>query len=373
MSKRALVVGGTGPTGPDVVNGLLERGFEVTIFHSGRHEVPFAGDVRHVHGDAHFADAIADALGPQSFDVVIAQYGRLRHLIEHFKGRAGHVVAIGGMNAPLAAAGDQRWGRMGKPAIVREDDRILLDAHDPDNPLGFKIVQASQSLLDAHHKGHFTATYIVYPVLYGPRQPGCPEWHIVRRLRDQRQKMIVPDGGLKLESRGFVHNVSQAPLLAVDQPAVSAGRSYVVADADIFTVRQRIEFIATYLDRQIELVDLPYELAAPAYPLYRHGPAHRACFATDIRRELGYVDRFDTAAGLQLTVDWLLENPQLHAELETQLGDPFDYQFEDRLINAWETALSSIPRPDSEYEYSHIYRHPKEEGENWSPRDVERP
>src|SRR4051794_7774522 len=38
-SMRALVVGGTGPTGPYVVNGLVERGYEVAILHSGRHEV----------------------------------------------------------------------------------------------------------------------------------------------------------------------------------------------------------------------------------------------------------------------------------------------------------------------------------------------
>ena len=36
---KALVVGGTGPTGPFIVNGLLERGYEVAIFHRGTHEV----------------------------------------------------------------------------------------------------------------------------------------------------------------------------------------------------------------------------------------------------------------------------------------------------------------------------------------------
>ena len=37
---KALVVGGTGPTGPFIVNGLIERGYEVTIFHRGTHEIP---------------------------------------------------------------------------------------------------------------------------------------------------------------------------------------------------------------------------------------------------------------------------------------------------------------------------------------------
>ena len=37
---KALIVGGTGPTGPFIVNGLIERGYEVTIFHRGTHEIP---------------------------------------------------------------------------------------------------------------------------------------------------------------------------------------------------------------------------------------------------------------------------------------------------------------------------------------------
>ena len=32
---KALVVGGTGPTGPIIVQGLLDRGYEVTIYHRG--------------------------------------------------------------------------------------------------------------------------------------------------------------------------------------------------------------------------------------------------------------------------------------------------------------------------------------------------
>ena len=37
--QTALVVGGTGPTGPFIVNGLRERGYRVTIFHRGTHEI----------------------------------------------------------------------------------------------------------------------------------------------------------------------------------------------------------------------------------------------------------------------------------------------------------------------------------------------
>lgn len=47
---RVLVIGGTGPTGPHIVNGLLERGHDVTILHTGGHETDAIPErVPHIH------------------------------------------------------------------------------------------------------------------------------------------------------------------------------------------------------------------------------------------------------------------------------------------------------------------------------------
>ena len=45
-NKTALVIGGTGPTGPFIVEGLVERGWEVTILHRGFHDVMFVPSTR---------------------------------------------------------------------------------------------------------------------------------------------------------------------------------------------------------------------------------------------------------------------------------------------------------------------------------------
>ena len=364
--KRALVVGGTGPSGPDVVGGLLERGFDTTIFHSGSHEVPLPDEVRHIHGDPHFPETIAEALGDAEFDVVIAQYGRLRHLTARLNGRAGQIVAIGGAMSPLAPPADARWGPLGRPAVVREEERHLLQT-EAENKLGYRIAQAAREFLEAGASGAFAATYIAYPTLYGPRQPGSPEWSIVRRLRDRRPRIVIPDGGLRIESRGYVRNVAHAPLAAVDHPAAAAGRSYVVADRDVYTVRQRVEFIARHLGVEVELIDMPYQFATPAHPLYRGGPGHRATRSDAIRHELGYTDVFDTATAMAQTADWLLSAPELEiAEIEAQLADSFDYGFEDALITWWRGVTAGVPQPaDGDYTYSHIYRHPRRPGEAW--------
>ena len=52
MAPPALVVGGTGPTRPHVVGGLVARGFAVTMLHTGRYERDEISDVvEHVHTD----------------------------------------------------------------------------------------------------------------------------------------------------------------------------------------------------------------------------------------------------------------------------------------------------------------------------------
>ncbi|MBK9344208.1 MAG: hypothetical protein IPN07_14520 [Dehalococcoidia bacterium] len=54
MSRKALVVGGTGPSGVYIVDFLLAAGYEVAVFNSGRHDsgVSFAGPVERLYGDA---------------------------------------------------------------------------------------------------------------------------------------------------------------------------------------------------------------------------------------------------------------------------------------------------------------------------------
>ncbi len=51
-----LVIGGTGPTGPLVVEGLLAREHEVTVLHTGRHEVEYSAPVAHIHADPNFKE-----------------------------------------------------------------------------------------------------------------------------------------------------------------------------------------------------------------------------------------------------------------------------------------------------------------------------
>ena len=88
--QTALVIDGTGPTGPSLVNGLLTQGFKTAILHTGRHEVDtIPPQVEHIHTNPFNIDKLATAVGGRTFDIVYSMYGRLRDIAPWFVGKTG--------------------------------------------------------------------------------------------------------------------------------------------------------------------------------------------------------------------------------------------------------------------------------------------
>lgn len=364
----ALVIGGTGPTGPGVVDGLLVRGYDVTVLHGGQHEVPLPDAVPHLHADPHFAAPLRAALGTRTFDLVVAQYGRLRILADELRGRTTRLIAIGGATASLAAPEDPRWGRLGRPAITGEADEVLEDDIGR-HTFGYRMADAERALFMGHDAGAYEATYLGYPILYGPRQIQPHDWCIVRRLLEGRRRLIIADGGLKLESRLFVTNAIAAVLRTVDRPEDASGQKFIVADEAVHDLRQRILGIASCMGvDDLELVDMPYELAVSCHPFWRNGRGHRLRRSHKIRAVLGHVDAATVDDGLQATVQWLLDHPPaVGGPEETRLADPFDYAAEDAAIAEWESSTSAQRRASSPLPAApHPYRHPGAVGETWA-------
>ncbi len=365
---EAIVIGGTGPTGPYVVEGLVERGYHTTILHGGQHEVEFTVPVEHIHEDPHFAETLARGLGSRTFDLVVAQYGRLQIIATVLAGRTERLVAIGGATGIYAPPSDYRWGELGKPDLFPEVTPIYAsEKYGSADTISIRMAQAMDSLFDHHGRGHYSATYVAYPVNYGPRNPGPSDWAIIRRILDGRRRMIIADGGIKLESRVYTKNAASAVLLVIDNPAAAAGKKYSVADRYVYSMKQRIEFIARHLGHEFEFIDMPFDVAWPCHPYWRRQRGHRLCQSELIRQELGYKEIIEPDEAMSETVDWLVANPPaLGGEAERQIGDPFDYSSEDDLIELWGRVRGSLDEVESKLPTAgHQYRHPKSVGEAW--------
>lgn len=342
MTGSALVVGGTGPTGPFIVNGLLSRGFQVAILHRGTHETDeIPPQVEHIHTDPFDARATQSALGGRRFDLAMVTYGRLRELAEILTGRVGRLVSVGGVPVYRGFMDAGAYEPAGMPVPVREDAALVASAEE--SRKGFAIARTEERVLALHP----SAAHFRYPYVYGPRQLMPREWCIVRRMLDERPFVIVPDGGLTLCTFGYAENLAHALLLAVDQPEASAGEIYNCGDDHTPNLRQVVEHIGEALRWPGEVLSLPLPLAKPALPLLMQpGTQHRLLDTSKLRAQLGYRDLVPPAEGLARTARWLVANPPQPGGLEeTVLQDPFDYAAEDRLVQSWREALAAVPDP----------------------------
>jgi nucleoside-diphosphate-sugar epimerase len=336
---RALVIGGTGPTGVHVVRGLVDRGHEVTIAHRGLHErAETPPQVAHVHRDPYDDDDLAAVFAGSTFDVVVAMYGRLRRIAELAVGRCAQFVSVGGVPAYRGWMNPWLDQPGGLPVPLGEDAPTVATPEEDEK--GYRIARTEEAVF-AHHA---TAAHLRYPYVYGPYQLVPREWSIVRRILDGRTHMIVADEGLTLHHHGFTENLAHAVLLTIDRPDAAAGKIFNTGDEEVLSVRQVIELVAAALDHELEIVSLPCELATPARPLLTQPrPTHRVLDLARIRHDLGYRDVVPARAALARTARWLTEHPCEPGGMEeTVLTDPFDYAAEDALVDAWRDALATM-------------------------------
>jgi nucleoside-diphosphate-sugar epimerase len=338
---KALIIGGTGPTGHFIVNGLLRRGYDVAMLHTGRHEVAeIPANVEHIHTDPFSEPALREALGHRNFDLTIAAYGRLRRIAEVMAGRTGRFLSIGGAPAYRGYMNPAVLHPQGLPIPTPEDSPLLtIEAEDGK---GWRVVKSEEAVF----ANHPTATHFRYPHLYGPYQLAPREWSIVRRIIDGRHAIIVPEDGLSINHCGYVENAAHAVLLAIDKPEASAGQIYNCGDAHLLTLRQVIEVIARALGAELEIVSMPWQFAIPARPMISQASTtHRVLDMTKLKMQLGYKDVVAPERGLEITAHWLKAHPLDPNGGEAKiLQDPFDYRAEDELIAAWKNLCAQMPK-----------------------------
>ena len=360
---RALVIGGTGPTGPHVVSGLLARGHEVTIFHRGTHELPELAGVEHIHGDPHFRESIDEALESRAFDIVLAMYGRIRHIALALPGRCDRFIAIGGV--PVYRGYFPRAGAAGLPIPVTETHPVVREAGD-DAALNFsRRLAEAEDLTFAAHPG---ATILRFPMIYGPNNARPHEWPVLRRVRDRRPHMIVPDGGRQVYTRCAARNAAAFVLAAVDYPAAAAGQVYNCGDPVSWSLREWIETIVGLLGAELELVSIPGEIAVEAattlLPLANTTATHCVLSIAKAERELGYQPVIEPVKALEEVLEWYESHPGLDHGASPSMADRFDYATEDALIERYRQAVPLIRDavPQRAAQPVHSMPHPKAPG-----------
>ncbi len=365
--KTALLVGGTAATGIAIAAELRARGFEVTIYHRGAHEVDALADLEHIHGDPHHEATIDRDLAGRQWDVTVATYGRIRYLAAALRGRTGHFVSISG--TPVVGM---------QPGVpMREDFACETTDHAPAGLKGLlpKIAQTEEAVLAAHARGDFAATVVRYPYVYGPHAVVALEWHVIRRVLDGRKRWIFQGDGLALQGRCASPNAARLVGLALDQPLVAGGQIYHAADTRQHTQREWVELVAGAMGHQFEAVDIPAAITALGCSAVPMAGEYTWVRSTDVdagrlrhslvsnekaRIQLGYTDAVAPGDWIRETVAHWLASPPLVDGQSGRLGpNDFDYAAEDRLLAWWDGVAAQAPACGRQLVRAHPYDHPQ--------------
>ena len=343
---KALVVGGTGPTGPLIVQGLMDRGYEVTLYHRGFHEPDDLPQTHsHVHGDPFTKETFEKDVEGQEWDIVVSMYGRLRHIADVVAGRTGKLVGAGG---PSFIRPEHLTFPRGLEMPLPEEFPTYTERDL--NPYGFAIAHTERRVMEHHRNGDFAAVMFRYTSVYGPRAPRQWMWSIVKRVLDGRKQIIIPGDGSQLRLTCYAENAAHMVLLGCDK---SEGDGHIFNSVDEvgYTVRDTVRIVAEALDHEFEMIEIGHPMAydlAGGYSNRRTGQLS----VYSMKKLLGYRDVVPPDEGMRRSAKWMVDNWSSldHEQMQVLMADPLAYDIEDQLIASakeWAGAVeSSIPKPE---------------------------
>jgi len=306
---KALVTGGGGFIGSNVVRALLARGDDVRVldnFSTGS-RANLAGlesDVQLVEGDLRSYERVHAAV--RGAEVVFHE-GALpsvpRSVQDPLTTTAVNVE--GTLNVLLAARdeGVRRIVNASSSSVYGNTGtlpRVETQAPDPISPYAVAKLAAERFCTSFTRVYGMEIVSLRYFNVFGPRQDPTSQYaavvpRFIRAIADDEPVTIYGDGD---QSRDFtfVDNVVGANLLAADAPDVG-GEILNVATGDSVTVNALADAIGAMLGKPVEKAHEPAREADV-----------RASWADvgEAKRLLGYEMRVDFAEGLRRTADYLL-------------------------------------------------------------------
>jgi UDP-glucose 4-epimerase len=312
-AQKALVTGGAGFIGSNLVRALLERGDEVRVldnFSSGYRQNLEQLEVELVEGDLRSYERVATAV--KGVEVVFHQ-GALPSVPRSIQDplTSSAVNVEGTLNVLLAArdAGVRRvvfassssvYGNA--PGMPRQEAQAVA----PLAPYAVSKLAAEQYCMVANRVFGVEAVALRYFNVFGEHQDPLSGYaavipKFIRLLLDGERPTIFGDGET---SRDFTHveNVVEANLSAAVAPA-AAGRVMNVAIGHAHTLNELVRTLARLLDSDLE----------PDYAAPRAGDVRESVADVSLARELiGYEPSVDLEEGLERTIAWIVEQRPLH-------------------------------------------------------------
>ncbi|SEO73968.1 NAD-dependent epimerase/dehydratase family protein [Paenibacillus sp. OV219] len=264
MTKRVLIIGGTGLISTAITKQLLARS-DVEVWHYNRglgNQAEVSEGVRTIHGDrtdyARFEAQMAEA-GP--FDGVIDMIGfkaeEAESAVRAFHGRVGHYIYCSTVDV---------YSKQGNAYPVAEDGERNAS---PSFPYAYNKVLSENILFAAHDAERFPVTIIRPAQTYGGSGTAVPSVadgnYQMKRLREGRP-IIVHGDGMSIWVACHRDDVARAFVNAIGNE-VALGKAYNVTGEEWMTYDRYWRIVAQELGvREPSIVHIPTDLLGKLLP-----------------------------------------------------------------------------------------------------------
>ena len=256
---NVFVIGGTGFISGRMVDVLLARQHEVTIFTRGRSKRKFSRSIEHIAGDRTSARSLREAVRGRTFDAVIDMIAYdgadSRAAVEGLVGSSGRFIHCSTVSVYMVSE---------EPTcpITEDQDDLPVMEHWPRNPFGMGYGlgkrECERVLWEAQDRGDFSVTSLRPTFVCGPEDKSARDYFWIQRILDGGP-LLVPGSGDHAFQQVYVDDAARAFADAVEEDAAS-GSAYNVVGEDIYSLNEYIRRMAALLDRDVELEHLPQHL-----------------------------------------------------------------------------------------------------------------
>ncbi len=309
---KIFIIGGTGFISRYIVDILLERGHEVTIFTRGKSPIPFdkSKNLFYESGDRNNKPDLQQAAGRKNFDIVIdmAAYtaDQSEGAVNVFKDRIGRFIHCSTVSVYMVS-NDVRC------PVTEDQDKGELMPDFPRNPFGMDYGinkrKCEDLLWDAHDRNSFPVTMLRPVFVCGPEDRTKRDYFWIQRILDGKP-LLVPGSGDFAFQQVYVKDTARAFCDAAEAE-ITIGEAYNVASEETYSLNEYLKNISQILDKNPEFVHIDQEVFDeldisyfPGADVFPFNTRRTAVFSLDkIKKHIGYKST-PFSEWMPLTIDW---------------------------------------------------------------------